>query len=151
MRDDYKSGILPRRNLRRITNIQVAQYILWDRRNGVIMGWMMTIRAKNLHWQQRLMIQYVYFTRYKYWWYWSRWVPFDSSFVSLYEKSEDLYISIIKQLPSIIAMSNISSFDNSQKEYLFQHYRLITWYKRVLKWQQGFIFNSHFHNKHHPM
>ena len=35
-------------------------------------------------------------------------------------KSEDLYISIIKQLPSIIVMSNMSSFDNSQKEYLFQ-------------------------------
>ena len=36
-------------------------------------------------------------------------------------KSEDLYISIIEQLPSIIVVSNINSFDNSRKEYLLQH------------------------------
>ena len=33
---------------------------------------------------------------------------------------DDSYISIIEQLSSIIAMSNISSFENSHEEYLCQ-------------------------------
>ena len=101
LRDDYKSGILPRINLRQLTKIQVALYILWNQRNGVIMGWMMTRGVKNHHWKHCFMIQYVRFTRYKYGRCCHRWIPFDSSLDLLYRKREDLYISITEQLPSI--------------------------------------------------
>lgn len=118
---DYcRSGISPRRNPRRLTKGGVSLYILWDQRNNVITARVMTRGMKSLHWQQCVMLQYVRFISYEKLAIFSWWILFDSSMISLYRKSENLHITIIEQSPSIPVMSNISSFDNSDQENLFQ-------------------------------
>lgn len=72
------------------------------------------------------MMQYVCFTRYKYWPHSRGWITFDSSLDSPYWKSEDLCIFIVEQLPNSPATSTMNSFGGSDKEHLFRQTAIIS-------------------------